>query len=279
MSRTAYLNYSKTLPASGPAQAPLTACYALARLSVQRLRTLQQKKEAQAKASRRDIATLLERGKVETARIKVEGLINEDVHVELLELLELYCELLLARFGLLDQRCELDSPAFTRCRYSSASDSVLGNQIQPSLKAFAASFTPLREPNLKVIVLPELHVLRDILMHKYGREFSARVMENRDSCMMRKLVVDQPSNVLVDGYLREIAKGYGVPWESDTADETAASTNEDTSTQEEDKSPDEKDQPLDEKGGGSLPSAPSSNVEKEDDFETLVKRFADLKKR
>ena len=30
--------------------------------------------------------------------------INEDVYVELLELLELYCELLIARFGLLDQR-------------------------------------------------------------------------------------------------------------------------------------------------------------------------------
>ena len=43
------------------------------RLSVQRLRTLQQKKEAQAKASRRDIATLLERSKVETARVKVEN--------------------------------------------------------------------------------------------------------------------------------------------------------------------------------------------------------------
>ena len=44
-----------------------------ARLAVQRLRTLQQKKEAQAKSSRRDIATLLERRKIETARIKVEG--------------------------------------------------------------------------------------------------------------------------------------------------------------------------------------------------------------
>lgn len=96
------------------------------RLSVQRLRTLQQKKEAQAKAARRDIASLIERGKVETARIKVEGckqwlaahsvinllilydlllVINEDIYVELLELLELYCELLLARFGLLDQKC------------------------------------------------------------------------------------------------------------------------------------------------------------------------------
>lgn len=30
--------------------------------------------------------------------------INEDVYIELLELLELYSELLLARFGLLDQK-------------------------------------------------------------------------------------------------------------------------------------------------------------------------------
>lgn len=42
-------------------------------LSVQRLRTLQEKKEAQAKSARRDIATLLERGKLETARVKVEN--------------------------------------------------------------------------------------------------------------------------------------------------------------------------------------------------------------
>jgi vacuolar protein sorting-associated protein IST1 len=93
------------------------------RLSVQRLRTLQEKKEAQAKVARRDIATLLERGKVETARIKVESstsifprcrslsltrlfffhvVINEDIYLELLELLELYCELLIARFGLVE---------------------------------------------------------------------------------------------------------------------------------------------------------------------------------
>lgn len=30
--------------------------------------------------------------------------IHEDINVELLELLELYCELLLARFGLLEQK-------------------------------------------------------------------------------------------------------------------------------------------------------------------------------
>jgi vacuolar protein sorting-associated protein IST1 len=51
------------------------------RLSVQRLRILQQKKEAQAKSSRRDIASLLERGKVETARVKVENSVFHQVNM------------------------------------------------------------------------------------------------------------------------------------------------------------------------------------------------------
>lgn len=55
-----------------------------------------------AKKSRREIAALIEKGKLETARIKTEGIIADDVHVELLELLELYSEMLLARFALLD---------------------------------------------------------------------------------------------------------------------------------------------------------------------------------
>lgn len=31
-----------------------------------------------------------------------------------------------------------------------------------------------------MMISAELHVLREILMHKYGREFSIAVMENRD---------------------------------------------------------------------------------------------------
>jgi hypothetical protein len=59
-----------------------------------------------------------EQQKIETARIKVEGVMGEDTMVELLEILELYCELLLARFGLLDNtRCvSRDEPLATRQR-------------------------------------------------------------------------------------------------------------------------------------------------------------------
>ena len=34
---------------------------------------------------------------------------------------------------------------------------------------------------------PELNVLRDLLMHKYGREFSLGVMENRDNCVSERV--------------------------------------------------------------------------------------------
>lgn len=85
----------------------------------------------------------------------------------------------------------------------------------------------------------ELHILRDMLMHKYGRDFSAAAMENRCSCVservsissaailnrsvipvfspsqvMRKLVIETPSDQLVDAYLSEIAKAYSVKWAS-----------------------------------------------------------------
>ncbi|KIJ06927.1 hypothetical protein PAXINDRAFT_57987, partial [Paxillus involutus ATCC 200175] len=128
------------------------------RLSVQRLRTLQQKKEAQAKSSRRDIALLLEKGKIESARIKVEAIINEDINLELLELLELYCELLIARFGLVDQNTREPDPGIN--------------------EGVCAVIHAAQRTEVK-----ELHVLRELLMHKYGREFSAAVIENRGGCV------------------------------------------------------------------------------------------------
>ena len=59
------------------------------KLSRERLRLLQQKKTQVAKQTRREVAGLLEKRKLESARIKVEGLLAEDLYVELLEVLEL----------------------------------------------------------------------------------------------------------------------------------------------------------------------------------------------
>jgi len=161
------------------------------RLAVQRLRILQDKKEALAKKSRRDIATLLEKSKIETAKLRVESMINEDIHVELLELLELYCELLIARFGILDINSREPDP-----QISEAVCSII----------HAAPRTEVKE----------LHILREMLMHKYGREFAIGVMENKDSCVservMKKISFETPDENLVNAYLGEIAKAYNVNW-------------------------------------------------------------------
>jgi vacuolar protein sorting-associated protein IST1 len=73
------------------------------KLAVSRLRMLQNKKQAINQQQRREIANLLEKGKEESARIRVEHIIREDFTIEALEILELYCDLLLARFGLIEQ--------------------------------------------------------------------------------------------------------------------------------------------------------------------------------
>ena len=48
--------------------------------------------------TRKEIAKLLERDKGELARIRVEQIIREDYIIETLEILELYCSLLVSRF-------------------------------------------------------------------------------------------------------------------------------------------------------------------------------------
>ncbi|EDP42733.1 hypothetical protein MGL_2933 [Malassezia globosa CBS 7966] len=152
------------------------------KLAIQRSRMLQEKKAALAKRARLDIAELVERGKLESARIKVESLIMDDVHLELLEVLELYCETLHARFALLELK-----------------------NTEPD--------DAIREPMLAVIhaahrtELQELHVLKDMLSARYGSEFADAALENPDGRVperiTRKLAFSMPSPELVDAYLTE----------------------------------------------------------------------------
>ncbi|KAK4058356.1 Vacuolar protein sorting-associated protein ist1 [Microbotryomycetes sp. JL221] len=167
--------------------------------AAQRLRLLSTKKTQVNKGTRREIAALLERGRIETARIKVEAVMGEDMMVELLEVLELYCELLLARFGLLEVNKDIDP---------GVQEAVIGI-------IHAAPRTELKE----------LHILRDMLMSKGGRDFAIAAIDNEDNCVPEritsKLVIAQPPQKLVDMYLFEIAKAYLVDWQPE-----GVSTNE-----------------------------------------------------
>ena len=62
-----------------------------------RLKLLEKKKTELALKSRKEIADYLAAGKVERAKIRVEHIIREDYLVEAMEILEMFCDLLLAR--------------------------------------------------------------------------------------------------------------------------------------------------------------------------------------
>lgn len=149
----------------------------------------QQKDEAVSKQHRREMAALLESGKIESARIRVENIIRSDITTELHEILELYCELLLARTGL------MESP-------------VCDPGLEEAVKSliYAAPRTEIKE----------LQTVRALLVDKYGKEFAMQAMENSDGKVaekvLKKLAVEPPPEALVNGYLEEIARTYGVDW-------------------------------------------------------------------
>ncbi|KAI0022389.1 DUF292-domain-containing protein [Xylariomycetidae sp. FL0641] len=172
-----------------PAATLITRLKIQLRLSISRLRTIQQRDEAMGKTQRRAMAQLLEVGKIDSAKIRTENIIRSDITTELHEILELYCELLLARAGL------LESP---KC------DPGLEEAVKSII--YAAPKTEIKE----------LQQVRALLAEKFGKEFALAAMENTDGGVsekvVKKLSVTPPKEELVDAYLEEIAKVYGVNW-------------------------------------------------------------------
>ncbi|KAK0636906.1 regulator of Vps4 activity in the MVB pathway-domain-containing protein [Bombardia bombarda] len=159
------------------------------KLAIARLRMVQKRDEALAKNQRRVMAQLLDVGKEDSARIRVENIIRSDITTELHEILELYCELLLARAGLLE---------------APTCDAGLEEAVKSII--YAAPKTEIKE----------LQTVRTLLAEKFGKEFVISAMENSDGKVsekvLKKLSVTPPREELVVGYLEEIAKAYGVNW-------------------------------------------------------------------
>lgn len=150
---------------------------------------VQQRDEQLGKTARRAMAQLLEAGKEDSARIRVENIIRSDITSELHEILELYCELLLARSGLLEAHTV---------------DPGLEEAIQSLI--YAAPKTEIKE----------LGTVRTLLAEKYGKDYVLAATENADGKVnekvVKKLSVTPPREELVVGYLEEIARAYGVDW-------------------------------------------------------------------
>uniref|UniRef100_A0A8D8UU49 IST1 homolog n=1 Tax=Cacopsylla melanoneura TaxID=428564 RepID=A0A8D8UU49_9HEMI len=165
------------------------------RLVVNRLQLKGKKKAELAQKSRKEIADFIANNKVERARIKVEQIIREDYLVEAIEMLENYCEILISRFGLLEN----------------------SNTVDPSLAEAISSLiwvTPRLEAEIK-----ELKEISAIFGTMYGKQYIDAVkqeaVETISEKLKHKMGIQPPPKILVEKYLIEIAKNYEVPYTPD----------------------------------------------------------------
>ncbi|KAK4003203.1 IST1 homolog [Daphnia magna] len=165
------------------------------RLAVNRLKLLEKKNTELALKARKEIADYIAAGKAERAKIRVEQIIREDYLVEAMEILEMYCDLLLARFGLVQQMKTLDEGL------AEAISSLIW--VAPRMQADVA----------------ELKIIAEQLGIKYGKPYSLACRDNAIGTvapkLMHKLSVQAPPKILVEKYLIEIAKNYNVFYEPD----------------------------------------------------------------
>jgi len=165
------------------------------RLCINRLKLLEKKKSEMALKSRKEIADYISGGKVERAKIRVEHIIREDYMVEAMEVLEMYCDLLLARFGLIQQMKTLDDGL------AEAISSLIW--VSPRMQAD----------------VQELKIVCDQFTAKYGKPYAQACKENAvgtvSAKLMHKLSVQAPPKITVEKYLIEIARYYNVDYEPD----------------------------------------------------------------
>ncbi|XP_018015788.1 IST1 homolog [Hyalella azteca] len=163
--------------------------------SINKLKLLEKKKMESTLKARKEIAHYIAAGKTERAKIRVEHIIREDYLVEAMDVTEMYCNLVLARFGLIQQMKDLD----------------------PGLSEAISSLVWCA-PRLMSDV-PELKIVADQFALKYGKPYAVACREQSISTISEKLIhklsVQAPPKVLVEKYLQEIAYNHNLEYTPD----------------------------------------------------------------
>ncbi|KAG5439517.1 hypothetical protein PCANB_002092 [Pneumocystis canis] len=157
------------------------------KLCINRLRLIQQKMSAIHKQQEKELIVLSEKNMKQNLMIKAEKMIREDMKVELLGILDLYCEMLLSRFYLLKKGC---------CH----------EQIEQAVCTLVYA-----APRCEI---KELHNMSEIFRLYFGREFIHNSIENKhgkvDLKVVEKLSNELLNNDSVECYLQEILRPYNM---------------------------------------------------------------------
>ncbi|XP_058000776.1 uncharacterized protein LOC131179088 [Hevea brasiliensis] len=168
-------------------------CKTALKLAASRIKLLKNKRDAQVKQLKRELAQLLETGQDQTARIRVEHVVREEKTMAAYDLIEIYCELIVARLPIIESQknCPID------------------------LKEAIASVI-FASPRCADI--PELMDVRKHFTAKYGKEFVSASVELRPDCGVSRLLVEKLSAKSPDGptkikILSAIAEEHNVKWD------------------------------------------------------------------
>jgi vacuolar protein sorting-associated protein IST1 len=164
------------------------------KMGLQRVKMEVNKQTNITKHQKKEIATLLQEGKVELARIKCEHIVRTDEMIEAYGIIELYLELLSERIHYIS---------------TSPKDALPPSDIREPISSlvFAA----------KRVQINELQIVAQQIQFKFGDKFAAHAALNIEEAtsnerLVKKLSMDPVTVKLINGYMTEIASTYGVEY-------------------------------------------------------------------
>lgn len=184
-----------------------TKCKTCLNLAISRMKLLQNKRDVQLKHMRKEIAQFLQAGQEAIARIRVEHVIREQDIWAAYEILELFCEFVLARVPIIESQRE----------------------CPPELREAISSII-FASPRCSEV--PDLLQIKNLFTAKYGKEFVSAASELRpdsgvNRTIIEKLSVSAPSGEARLRVLKEIAQEYNLSWDSSNTEAEFSKTHED----------------------------------------------------
>uniref|UniRef100_A0ACD5X020 Uncharacterized protein n=2 Tax=Avena sativa TaxID=4498 RepID=A0ACD5X020_AVESA len=161
----------------------------LVKIALARLAVARRPRVGRRSIARGDVGQLLSIGHLDRALVRAGQVIEEDDMLEVLDILELYCRILI------DHAAQLDKP----------------KECSEEIKAAAAG---LVFASARCGELPELLDARAILADKFGRDFAAAAKDGShalvDPTLVRKLSGERPSVEQMRRLAKEIAAENGI---------------------------------------------------------------------
>ncbi|KFK44522.1 hypothetical protein AALP_AA1G267500 [Arabis alpina] len=182
-------------------------CKTCLNLSIARMKLLQNKRDMQLKHMKKEIAHFLQAGQEPIARIRVEHVIREMNLWAAYEILELFCEFVLARVPILESQKECP------------------RELREAIASIIFAAPRCSE-------VPDLVQIKNLFGTKYGKEFIMVSSELRPDSGVNRTIIEKLSPASPSGearlkVLKDIAKEYSLNWDSSATEAEFMKSHED----------------------------------------------------